>query len=106
MRFRVLFLWGIAFGIILLVSGCIDSDSHTAQPYTQSSPLPDVSESEPITSSEPLWSLDGTITQLTSGNHYQKNPIWSPDGQMLVYEQSEEIWAIDISDNNWFSKKS
>ncbi len=98
MRYNKLLLLSITFGIIILVSGCVDSNTQATQPYSQPILQSETSELPLIDQSETLWTYDGPITQLTSNDGRQTSPVWSPDGQMLVFEQDGEIFILDMND--------
>lgn len=55
-----------------------------------------------------IWSLDlsnNRLTQLTTGNHLNDHPRWSPDGSTIAFVRAEEdgvssIWVMDPDGKN------
>lgn len=44
-----------------------------------------------------IWTIsvtDGALTQLTDDAVWEGQPVWSPDGKMIAYNRTYELWVI------------
>ncbi len=85
----------------MLLSGCIDSEQCTSHsPDTQSTAKPCIPQPcEPLETylSFDLSETNTEIKRLTSAEGIQMNPIWTPDGENIVYEQDGDIFVVGIN---------